>query len=169
MIFPWSIWSKWFGNQWNALKYFWFTSREQSNSPISEEKQNFCIFIEVSKQRKWKKTKSFIIDVWYGYKCTPEVVQDSKINLKWMNTKTVFLQCGPYRGYYYIGISQDIRSNSLHMYYYIVILTNLVKFTGTHFHRGLFSTCNLQLHWKRDAGTWSFLWVFRNFLGTLLL
>ena len=31
--------------------------------------------------------KSFIIDVWYGSKYTPEVVQDSKINLKWMNTK----------------------------------------------------------------------------------
>ena len=31
--------------------------------------------------------KSFIIDVWYGCKYTPEVVQDSKINLKWMNTK----------------------------------------------------------------------------------
>ena len=31
--------------------------------------------------------KSFIIDVWYGSKYTPEVVQDSKINLKWINTK----------------------------------------------------------------------------------
>ena len=31
--------------------------------------------------------KSFIIDVWYGCKYTIEVVQDSKINLKWMNTK----------------------------------------------------------------------------------
>ena len=28
-----------------------------------------------------------IIDVWYGSKYTPEVVQDSKINLKWMDTK----------------------------------------------------------------------------------
>ena len=27
-------------------------------------------------------TKSFIIDVWYCLKHTPEVVQDSKINLK---------------------------------------------------------------------------------------
>ena len=86
-----------------------------------------------------------------------------------MKTKTAFLQCGPYRGYYFVGISQDIRSSSLHMYYYLVILKNLVKFTGTHFHRGLFSTCNLQLHWKRVTGTWSFLLVFRNFLGTLLL
>ena len=32
-------------------------------------------------------TKSFIIDVWYGSKYTPEVVEDSKINLKWMNIK----------------------------------------------------------------------------------
>ena len=31
--------------------------------------------------------KSFIIDVSYCSKYTPEVVQDSKINLKWMNTK----------------------------------------------------------------------------------
>ena len=28
-----------------------------------------------------------IIDVWYGSKYTPEVAQNSKINLKWMNTK----------------------------------------------------------------------------------
>ena len=35
--------------------------------------------------RFWKNAtaKSFIIDVWYGCKYTPEVVQD----LKWMNTK----------------------------------------------------------------------------------
>ena len=31
--------------------------------------------------------KRFIIDVWYGSKYTPEVVQDSKIDLKCMNTK----------------------------------------------------------------------------------
>ena len=28
-----------------------------------------------------------MINVWYGCKYTPEVVQDSKINLKWINTK----------------------------------------------------------------------------------
>ena len=33
-----------------------------------------------------KMAKSFIIDVWYGSKYTPEVVQDSKINFKKMNT-----------------------------------------------------------------------------------
>ena len=45
------------------------------------------------------------MDVWYGTKYTPEVVQDSKINLKWMNAKmleeTAFLQCGPCRGHSY--------------------------------------------------------------------
>ena len=84
-------------------------------------------------------------------------MQYSTINLKWMNTKmlvtTAFLQCGPCRGYPYVGISQDIRSSSSHMYYYIVVLKNLVEFTGTHHH----------------AGTYSFLWVLRNFLWTLLL
>ena len=33
--------------------------------------------------------KTFIIDVWHASKYTLEVVQDSKINLKWMNTKMV--------------------------------------------------------------------------------
>ena len=67
---------------------------------------------------------SLIIDVWYGSKYTPpEVVQDSKINLKWMNEyrnageNFTFLQCGPCRGYSYVMISQDIRSSSSHMYY----------------------------------------------------
>ena len=55
------------------------------------------------------------------------------------------------------------------MYYYIVILKDAAKFTGVHLHRSLFSTCNLQLHRKRDAGTYSFMLVLRNFLGTLLL
>ena len=55
--------------------------------------------------RFWKNAtaKSFIIDVWYGCKYTTEVVQDSKINLKWMNTKmlekTAFIQCRHCRGY----------------------------------------------------------------------
>ena len=38
-----------------------------------------------------------------------------------------------------------------------------------HLHHSLFSTCNLQLYRKRDAATYSFLLVLRNFLGTLLL
>ena len=81
----------------------------------------------------------------------------------------VFFQCGPCRRYLYAGISQDIRSSSSHMYYYIVVLKNVAKFTGMHLHRSLFSTCNSQLYQKRDAGTCSFLLVLRNFLGTLLL
>ena len=80
-----------------------------------------------------------------------------------------FLQCRPWRRYSYVWISKIIRSSSSHMYYYLVVLKNLAKFTGTHLHRGFFSTCNLQLHRKRDAGTYSFLWVSRNFLGALLL
>ena len=63
-----------------------------------------------------------------------------------------FLQCEPCRGYPYVGRSQDIRSSSLHIYYYTVVLTNFAKFKGTQLHRSLFSTCNLQLYWKRDGG-----------------
>ena len=84
-----------------------------------------------------------------------------------MQEKTAFL--APCRGYPYVGISQDVRSNSLHMYYYIVVLKNVAKFTGMPLHRSFFSTGNLQLHRKRDAGTYSFLLVLRNFSGTLLL
>ena len=64
--------------------------------------------------------------------------------------------------------TQDIRSRSSHMYYYIVVLKNLAKLTGIHLHRSLYSTCNLQLHRKRDAGIYRFRWVLRNFLGALL-
>ena len=80
-----------------------------------------------------------------------------------------FLKCGLCRIYFYVGISQDIRSSSSHMYYYIVVLKNLAKLTGMHLHRSLFSTSNLQLHRKRDAGMYRFWWLLRNFLGTLLL
>ena len=71
------------------------------------------MFPQVSKQREWKNikkrdcrtifktcqismmgclyknttAKSFIVNVWYGCKYTTEVMQDSKINLKWINTK----------------------------------------------------------------------------------
>ena len=86
-----------------------------------------------------------------------------------MLEKTAFLQCGPSRRYLYARISQDIMSSSARMYCYIVILKNLAKLTGMHLHRSLFSTCNLQLHRKRDAGIYRFRWVLRNFLGTYLL
>ena len=80
-----------------------------------------------------------------------------------------FLQCGPCRGYPYVEISQDIRSSSLHMYYYIVVLKDVADFTGMHLQRSLFSNCNLRLHQKRDAGTYNFLLVLRKFLGPLIL
>ena len=80
-----------------------------------------------------------------------------------------FLQCGPCSRYLYSGLSQDIRSSSSHMYYYIVVLKNLANLTGMHQHRSLFSTCDLQLYWKRDTGIYRFWWVLRNFLGTRLL
>ena len=79
-----------------------------------------------------------------------------------------FLKCGLCRIYFYVGISQDIRSSSSHMYYYIVVLKNLAKLTGMHLHRSLFSIRNLQLHRKRDAGMYRFWRLLRNFLGTLL-
>ena len=108
--------------------------------------------------------KSFIIDVWYGCKYTTEVVQDSKINLKWMNTKMLektvhFLNVDFAELYFYVGISQDIRSSSSHMYYYIVVLKNLAKLTEMHLHRSLFSTWNLQLYRKGDVDIYRFLWV----------
>ena len=51
---------------------------------------------------------AMFIDVWYGSKYTPKVVQDSKINLKLRNTKilekTAFLQSRPCRVYLYVTI-----------------------------------------------------------------
>ena len=44
-----------------------------------------------------------------------------------------FFQNGPCRGYLYQGISQYIRSSSSHMYYNIVVLKDLAKFTGVSF------------------------------------
>ena len=38
-----------------------------------------------------------------------------------------FLKCGLCRIYFYVGISQDIRSSSSHIHYYIVVLKNLAK------------------------------------------
>ena len=140
------------------------------NTHFQKKNKNVNLFIQVPKQKSGKilkdeaaepyletcqismmerfcentTAKSFIIDVWYGSKYTTEVVQDSKINLKWMNTKmqekTTFLQCGPCRGYLYVGIFQDITTGSLHMYYCIIVHKNLAKFTEAHLHRSLFST-----------------------------
>ena len=55
------------------------------------------------------------------------------------------------------------------MYYYKVVLNSLAKFKGTYRDRSLFPTCNLQLHWERDARIYIFLLVLRNFSGTGLL
>ena len=49
-----------------------------------------------------------------------------------------------------MGIPQDIRSSSSHMYCYIVVFKNLTKLTGMHLHRSLLLTCNLQLYRKRE-------------------
>ena len=49
----------------------------------------------------------------------------------------------------------------------MVSLKHFVKFTGMHL--SLFSICNDELHWKRAACMYSFLWVLWIFLRTLLL
>ena len=72
-------------------------------------------------------------------------------------------------GYPCVRIFKIIRCSSLHICYYVDVLKNVAKFKGTHFHRSLFSTCNLQIHWKRDADKYSFLWVLQNILVALLL
>ena len=138
---------------------------------FQKKKQNVHIFIQVSKQRKWKNIKNEAAES-YLEPCH-EVVEDTKINLKWMNIKMLkktvhFFDMNLIEDISNVGISKDIRSSSSHMYYYIVTLKHLAKFTGMHRHRRLFSTCSLQLHWWRDAGTSSFLWVLKKFLGTRL-
>ena len=45
----------------------------------------------------------------------------------------------------------------------------MANLTGMHLQCGLFPTCNLQLHRKRDTGIYRFWWVLRNFLRTPLL
>ena len=126
------------------MLHIWFTSGEQSSGTLSEEKQNVHTFIQVYKRRKsgkWKILKNEAaekylgpcqisimehfchIDVWYSSKYTPVVVLVSKIYLKEINKyqnlreKCAFLQRGPSRGYVYLGMSQDIRSGSSHIYY----------------------------------------------------
>ena len=54
------------------------------------------------------------------------------------------------------------------MYYCRVILKNVAKATGFHLRWSVLSICNLQLHRKREASKYSFLWVLRNFLRTVL-
>ena len=67
-----------------------------------------------------------------------EVVQDSKINLKWMSAKMLektvpFLNMDTLR--------RDIpryRSNSLYMFYWIAVRIRYAKFTVMHLYRNLF-------------------------------
>ena len=80
--------------------------------------------------------KRFIIDVWYGSKYTAEVVQDSKIGLKWMSAemleKTVHFHNMDLAGDTPRRDIPSIRSNSLHMFCWIVVLKNYAKFTVMH-------------------------------------
>ena len=111
--------------------------------------------------------KSFITDVWRGCKYTPEIAQDSKINLKWMNSKMLEKTVHFFNVDFAENISTQGYPKISKMCYYIVVLKNLTKLKGMHQHRSLLSSCNLQLHRKRDAGIYRFPWVLRNFLGTL--
>ena len=91
----------------NKLSYnILITSREQSSCTFLEETQKSSYIhssIQTKKEEKYLKeeaTESYlepcqisiterfcIIYVWYGSKYTPEVLQDSKINLNWINSK----------------------------------------------------------------------------------
>ena len=75
--------------------------------------------------------KSFITDVWYGSEHTLGVVQDSKINLKWISAKKLektvhFLNMDLARNTLRRD-TQDIRSNSLQMFYQTALLKNYAK------------------------------------------
>ena len=61
----------------------WKIIKKQGCRAVFRTLPNICI----GRFCKNTTAKSFIIDVWYNCKHTTEVVQDSKINLKWMNTK----------------------------------------------------------------------------------
>ena len=91
--------------------------------------------------------KSFIIDVWYGSKYTPEVVQDSKINLKWMNTKMMEKTLH----FFNVDLPEDISTRGYANQRYPIL------------------TCNLQLHLKRDAGIYRFKWVLQKKFGNTLI
>ena len=115
--------------------------------------------------------KRFIIDVWYGCKYTTVVVQDSKINLKlneyqnaWENC--AFLQCWLCRRYPYVKISQDIRSRSSHMYYYIVVLKKLAKLTEMHL---LFQPVTFNFIGKETSTYIDFCEFCKNFQDTFII
>ena len=68
-----------------------------------------------------------------------------------------------------LRVSQDAEAAVHTCTIYSVVLKILANLTGMHLYRSLFSTCNLQLHQKRNAGMYRFRWVLRNFLGALSL
>ena len=106
----------------------------------------------------------------YIFKYTPEVVQDSKINLKWIKYQNAGENCA------FLQIEDTVRKDipryqnqQFTQALLIVVLKNFAKFTGMHLHRSFFSTCDLKLYWKGNADIYSFLWVLQLFLGTALL
>ena len=70
-----------------SLKYQNKESGKILKNEAAEPHLEPCQIYIIGRFCKNATAKSFIIDVWYGCKYTTEVVQDSKINLKWMNTK----------------------------------------------------------------------------------
>ena len=117
--------------------------------------------------------KRSIIDVWYASKYTPEIVQDSITDLKWMSAKMLektvhFLNVGLVKD----TLRRNIPSHQKQQFEHALLnicSEKFAKFTVTHVHQSLFSICNLQLYWKRDTGMHTFPWILRIFLGATLL
>ena len=91
---------------------FKYPNKETEKILKSEAKKLYLEPCQISKMECFCENttaKTFIIDVWCGSRYTPEVVQDSEIKLKWMNTKMLqkaaFLQYEPCRGDPYVEIS----------------------------------------------------------------
>ena len=69
---------------------FKYPSKESGKMLRNEAAEPYLEPCQISMMERFcenTNAKSFMINVWYGCKHTPEVVQDSKINLKWINTK----------------------------------------------------------------------------------
>ena len=107
LVIPWYLNNK--QVVWESIVYllkFLITSREQSSCTLSEKKNKMFIYsfkYPIEESGKILKNEAaepylkpcqisimghfYIIDVCYDSKYTPVVVQDSKVNLKWINTK----------------------------------------------------------------------------------
>ena len=70
-----------------SLKYQNKESGKILKNEAAEPYLEPCQISMMERFRENTTAKSLIIDVWYDCKYTPEVVQDSKINLNWMNIK----------------------------------------------------------------------------------